>query len=537
MMTRSIVLLLATTMLTTVPPFARGETVAVIAGGSPLAMTLPAGGARFIDPGARVGDYVRGAASVRGGRITLDLVAADGRALRRLVDDATGAAPFQFVAGEDGARLRLTAPGGAEVHLTLDRPIDRAAQAAADAPAPTSPAIARLARSLASGGTTDAFWAEVAAHGAPLVEDGPDGQAIVTFLVRGAQRNARIFGAPNGDHEPLERIGQSDVWAKSFVVPRSTRLAYQIAVDVPDLPGSARERRTAILATAAADALNPRRWPADAVDVYAQSSVLELPDAPPQPWVAPRDGARGTVTTFDVASAQLGNNREIAVYRPAHFDPAAAETRLLVVFDGRAYRSKVPTPTILDNLIAAGKLPPTVAVFVDSIDVETRGRELPDNDRFADALVDEILPKALAEIGFARPPAARTIVAGSSYGGLAAMTVALRRPDVFGNVLSLSGSFWWHPPGDAADGMGHVAGRVARMPAAPNLKVFLSAGLFEDRAGPGIGSLLGANRTLRDVLVAKGVPVRYDETATGHDYYAWRGLIADGLLALIGRAE
>lgn len=528
--------LLAATLLTAVPPSAGGQPVDVIAGGPPLAVTLAAGGTRLVTIGARAGDYVRGTATARGGRITLDLLAPDGRALRRLVDDATGAAPFQFVAAETGMRLRLTTRGGAEVGLMVDPVLDEAAQAAAGAPDPVSPIIARLARSLAAGSTTDGFWAEVAQRGVPLVEDGPDGNAIVTFLVRGARRNARIFGAPNGDHEPLERIGGSDVWAKSFVVPRSTRLAYQIAVDVPDLPGSARERRSAILATAKADALNPRRWPADAVDDYAQSSVLELAETPPQPWVIPRDGARGTVTTFDLASAQLGNSREVAVYRPADFDPAAPETRLLVVFDGRAYRSKVPTPTILDNLIAAGKLPPVVAVFVDSIDAETRGRELPDNDRFADALVDEILPKALAKIGFSRPPAARTIIAGSSYGGLAAMTVALRRPEVFGNVLSLSGSFWWNPPGDAGDGMGHVAGRLARMPAPP-LKVFLSAGLFEDRAGPGAGSLLGANRTLRDVLVAKGVAVTYRETATGHDYYAWRGLIADGLMALAGRAE
>lgn len=37
------------------------------------------------------------------------------------------------------------------------------------------------------------------------------------------------------------------------------------------------------------------------------------------------------------------------------------------------------------------------------------------------------------------------IVGGSSLGGLAAAYCGLRRPDIFGNILSQSGSFWWQP--------------------------------------------------------------------------------------------
>ena len=41
-------------------------------------------------------------------------------------------------------------------------------------------------------------------------------------------------------------------------------------------------------------------------------------------------------------------------------------------------------------------------------------------------------------------------VGGMSYGGLAASFAALRHPDVFGAVLSQSGSYWWRPGGSAA---------------------------------------------------------------------------------------
>jgi enterochelin esterase family protein len=39
---------------------------------------------------------------------------------------------------------------------------------------------------------------------------------------------------------------------------------------------------------------------------------------------------------------------------------------------------------------------------------------------------------------------------------------------------------------------------------------------------------------MRDVSLAKGYEVHYQQFNSGHDYLNWRGTLADGLIALAG---
>ncbi len=510
---------------------------ALLAEGEPVAATAgTAGGTATFAVAAGDGDYVRGTLTTTAGRHDLELLDREGRPVRRLLDGATGEALFQFVT-DGGQALRVTArEGGGAFVLTVTRRVPPERQET-PVPVPLSPTVARLAEEVRAGGTTDAFWAMLAERGTPLVEPHGEGEAVLTFAVRGAERNVRLLGAPSGDHEALERLGTSDVWYRSFVVPATTRLSYQIAPDVPELPGPPRERRVAILATAQADPLNRHPWPADAPDRFGRSSTVELPDAPEQPGLAPGgapgDVPRGSLTRLRFASARLGNEREIILYRPAAFDPARPDTVLLVLFDAGPYTTRVPTPAILDALITDGRLPPVVAAFVANPDQDARARELPGNAVFADVMAGELLPTVARAAGLTPRPE-RTVLAGSSYGGLAAATIALAHPEAFGNALSLSGSFWWHPAGSAAERPEHVARIVVERPRVP-VRFHLSAGLFETGHG-GTAGILDTSRHLRDVLEAKGYAVSYREYAAGHDYLAWRGALADGLIALFGSA-
>jgi enterochelin esterase-like enzyme len=65
------------------------------------------------------------------------------------------------------------------------------------------------------------------------------------------------------------------------------------------------------------------------------------------------------------------------------------------------------------------------------------------------------------------------------------------------------------------------------------LAFYLDAGSEEiDFSGYG-NSVLLTTRNLRDVLLAKGYDVHFQEFAGGHDYLGWRGTLADGLIVLM----
>lgn len=144
-------------------------------------------------------------------------------------------------------------------------------------------------------------------------------------------------------------------------------------------------------------------------------------------------------------------------------------------------------------------------------------------------MANELHAFVLKETGI-KPVAENTVLIGSSYGGLASAYIAYEYPEVFGAVLSLSGSFWWHPETAARGNENHMSLLFSQADKKP-LRFFISAGLFE-KGRDNSGGILHHSKQLKDVLQAKGYPVIYKEYATGHDYFAWQGILTDGLTAL-----
>ncbi|MFG0264822.1 MAG: enterochelin esterase domain-containing protein [Rhodopirellula sp. JB055] len=486
---------------------------------------------------ANPGAFVRGA--FRGEGLKLWLVDSRGERFRRLTNGDGAMATFMFVVGEHvPAKLQVFGATDQTYELRIDsiipiteqfQPVDRI----------ESPTLAALLVKLRDGGDTKDFWDSIARNGSPLVEDNDsektlrDDQALVTFLWRGAEHNVRIFGAPSGDHDEMQRLGGSDVWFRSYVVSRKARINYRLAPDVPVFEGSFRDRRRAILATAQRDPFNPKFEPSDPVDPFDGSSVVELPDAPVVPWLKPsRQTPAGTVETQTIQSEILQNQRDVHFYRPAGYEPNAAGNALLVVFDGDRYLDEVNLPTILDNLTTAKKIPSTAAVLVSNPSPKTRSVELPCNDDFVRFLTDELLP--LVRDQSIDADRENTVLVGASYGGLASSYAALKASDVFGNVLSQSGSYWWSPGGEfgAVDSgePNWLIREYVRADQKP-VRFVLQAGTFETAS-----RILPDNRHFRDCLRAKGYDVHYSEFVGGHGYFHWRYAIADGLIELLGNS-
>lgn len=506
------------------------------------------------------GSVVRGEIDATG--LQLDVQDAQGRHVRRLQGkDARGEGfTWQVQAGEqlmlhasdalvvgyiasktiaDGVQPTAATPENGQYRLLLEQAWQPAADQQVKLPERPlqSPRLQALAQQLQAGGNTEAFWREVAQQGAPLVEPWSERERLVTFVWRDAQHSVRLFGSPSGNHESLQRLGASDVWWASFVMPSDVRLSYGFAPDVPNIDAPALEQRRSILATLQRDPFNPRTWGAGAdgappVDRYQGRSVLQLADAPPQPWGQKRTGVpHGDLQRHWLTSQSLGNGRDVWIYRPKGWSQApAAQRSVLVLFDAHAYLHDVPTPQIVDNLIADQLVPSTAVVLVANASSALRGKELPPNPDFARMMGEELMPWLAAQ-GI-EVPAARTVLAGSSYGGLASSYVALQYPGRFGKVLSLSGSYWWAPQGEAPNELARWWEAAPRLP----VEFYFDAGLYESARG-GQAGILETSRALGDVLRAKGYRVTQVEHSTGHDYVHWQGSLACGLVALLQPAN
>ncbi|MGW0477967.1 alpha/beta hydrolase-fold protein [Nonomuraea sp. NPDC003214] len=282
----------------------------------------------------------------------------------------------------------------------------------------------------------------------------PDRRAV-TFLWRGRAGEVRVRAnklTHQSDAALMERDG--DLWHRTYLVRPGWRSSYLLTVDGQDVP----------------DPLNPRRW--------RGFSIAET--APPSPWLTPGE------PRHRLSRLPLG----------WRYDPVRPAEGSLVMLDGEHWVDDLPV--ILDNLIGAGAIPPVTAWLVES--GPDRAARLTCDAAFADAL----------------PYEGRTVIAGQSFGGLAAVHAAHRHPDRFAAALSQSGSFWW-PNGPEPE---RLTGQIAARPP----RVHLQTGTLE-------WALHGPTERLRQALGDAGTHAAFEG---GHDRYCWRNELADGLIALHG---
>lgn len=403
---------------------------------------------------------------------------------------------------------------------------------------PESPSMRELIRQVQAGNkdAVASFWRERQMKG-PLVEPagGSSQDFLVTFLWRESFPTFNVLvawpmAAFRSDDYYMNHVGSTDVWFKTIQLRRGTRVPYSLSPNVVQ-PADR-------LFTDQLDPLNGRVFPDDPLSLVDRSSVLELPDAPDETWALRVPNKRGVVERRTFRSAQLNNERDWWVYTPPDHARATGPYPLLILFDGFVYSDAawINAPKTLDNLIAAGRMRPTVVCFLGS---PNRSGELSHAgaDALGDALVAELLPQMQTTYGTSSNPA-DVVIGGSSAGGLAGALIALRHPKSFGNVLSQSGAFRLRRVG--ADEPNSISQIYVSHPRVP-LRFYVEAGTYDNFPSASAPvheialdeGVTGANRHFRDVLLAKGYDVTYRETPGGHESLHWRSTLADALMTLL----
>lgn len=229
--------------------------------------------------------------------------------------------------------------------------------------------------------------------------------------------------------------------------------------------------------------------------------------------------------------------RDIWIYRPAQLASSPQAPGLMVFQDGAGYvdpEGAVRVPAVVDTLVHAAALPPTVAVFVNpgarrsagatagsgagdqrSVEYDTL------TDAYVSFLLDELLPFVEQEIG--RPVSAdpvRRMICGISSGGICAFTAAWFRPESFGRVLSHCGSF-------TNIRGGHNYPYLVRTTEPKPIRVFLTSGKWD--LDHRVGNWPLANRQMASALDYAGYDYRFVFGEGGHSLRHGGAIFAESL--------
>lgn len=397
---------------------------------------------------------------------------------------------------------------------------------------PESPVVERLVRAVSSEGVAavDRFWEDLKDTGTPLIEDvGLGDRVLATFLWRGEASNVVVVTELNDNdvsRNRMTRLGATDLWFKTYRLPRTATFTYSLSPNDSLEPLWSVQNFAERARTFVADAMNP-----DLLNFgFYSVSIASMPLAPrPYPSSRAASPLAGRLVERSLSSEVLNEDRRLWFYSSRKTPAEASADPLVVVFDGKTYLEVVDLPRLVDDLVAAGDIPPVTIAFIDN-PPSSRSRDLVASDAFAAFVSEEALPVARDELG-AGYEASRTILAGSSLGGLAAARLAWLRPDLFGGVIGLSASFHRSPSGEEPEWLLRMIAAAPRR----HLAFFLTVGAFETAYRPGgVPSQLATNRHARTLLTSKGYEVTYSEYPGGHDYVYWKVKLAEALRHLLG---
>lgn len=223
---------------------------------------------------------------------------------------------------------------------------------------------------------------------------------------------------------------------------------------------------------------------------------------------------RGKLLTHTFASQFLGGKRTCFVY-----EPPVPPTTTLYVQDGGGYCHGLKFHTVVDALLALDRIQPLRLVMLEP---EDRHAEYWLSEKYEAFLLTEVLPEVDRLYGETKARATW----GASLGGLTAIWLAWKHPELFTKVGSQSGCFKAHPDGgNEYQDPEWFTEQFAQTNPLP-LRLYLQTGQIE--------WLLAANRRFAAILAEKGYAHKYEELPSGHGWATWEQGLVPGLEYLFG---
>jgi enterochelin esterase family protein len=229
----------------------------------------------------------------------------------------------------------------------------------------------------------------------------------------------------------------------------------------------------------------------------------------------------GTLEELVVPSQALARDARVTLYLPARF----RRTRrypLLIVHDGGDFLAYAGMRTVLDNLIHRLDV---AEMLVALLHPGERLIEYADHPGHARFLAEELTPRLERDWPLVGEPGCRGLM-GASFGAVASLAAAVRRPRVFDRLMLLSGSFAFTDIGPSRRGPAFepvvdFVNAFRKAPVPVSEQVFVSCGIYE--------SLIHENRAMLPLLQGTGMEVRYVEARDGHNWENWRDRLREGL--------
>ena len=272
-----------------------------------------------------------------------------------------------------------------------------------------------------------------------------------------------------------------------------------------------------------------KQWPGmpenDVISMAHSASVMGIYELGADSLV--KEGVpHGKLVDYDITSGIFypGSYHKYKVYLPANYDPDKAYPFTLFLDGINIYLSPVvQANNVLDNLIAEGRIPAMIGIFLDPGDHgegmpiyggsfsdwnSNRSREYDSvDDTFVRFLLEEFLPKVETEYRLSADPDERCLC-GASSAANAVFNAAWFRPDSFHKVICNVSSFVNIRGGNCQPD------RIRKSPKKP-LRVFIQDG--EHDLNIIYGDWVLGNKTMVSALEYRGYDYKYVLGKGGHN--------------------